>query len=384
MSIKFNMSFDDFFENHQEKKPLLIKEALSNNEFSWNDVNEIFDNSDVSSNDFKLSLDGIRPKSEYIESYFDIGILRHRLIKPAIYEHLKNGATLITNKIKSSKKVSHISKQISTFTGRQVVSSAYLSFGNKDSFRCHWDTRDVFAIQLIGRKRWIVYEPSMESPLYTQQSKDYEHEYPCPTSPFMDIVLEPGDVFYLPRGWWHNPLPLGEATFHLAIGTFPAYTVDYLSWLFKRIETFTDLRRSLHIWQHDKEHLSLAGRQLNDLITNPDNYHCFLDEFTGATRVESALALDIFGDPNAGTLSDHFGVRLCTSSCHSITDGYIIANGTRLNLDEQSKKIIQHIAKLPNICIGTLIIKLPEIPANKLRKLISQLCHLDILELSRA
>ncbi|WP_432653581.1 JmjC domain-containing protein [Pseudomonas aeruginosa] len=34
-----------------------------------------------------------------------------------------------------------------------MVSSAYLAFGKKSSFRCHWDTRDVFAIQLIGGGR---------------------------------------------------------------------------------------------------------------------------------------------------------------------------------------------------------------------------------------
>src|SRR5690606_23078204 len=130
------------------------------------------------SNDFKLSCDGIRPKHEYVESYWDIGTLRHRLGKPVVYDYLKKGATLIANKIKHEPKVEHFARQVAEFTGRQVVSSAYAAFGEKDSFRCHWDTRDVFVIQLIGRKRWIVYEPSFEAPLYTQQSRDYEHLYP--------------------------------------------------------------------------------------------------------------------------------------------------------------------------------------------------------------
>ncbi|WP_263288941.1 MULTISPECIES: cupin domain-containing protein [unclassified Pseudomonas] len=205
MSIAFNMPFGDFFEHYQEKKPLLLKGAVSEIEFSWKDVNDIYSNSDAASNDFKLSLNGIRPKSEYVESYLDIGILRHRLIKPVVYENLKNGATLIANKIKNSPKISHLSNQIATFTGRQVVSSAYLAFGYKDSFRCHWDTRDVFAIQLIGRKRWIIYEPSLEHPLYTQQSKDYEQHYPCPPNPYMDIILEPGDVFISPEAGGITP-----------------------------------------------------------------------------------------------------------------------------------------------------------------------------------
>ncbi|WP_095078423.1 JmjC domain-containing protein [Pseudomonas sp. Irchel s3h17] len=382
MNIAFNISFCDFIEQYQEKKPLLLKGAVSKNQFSWQDVNEIFDSCDVASDDFKLSLDGIRPKHEYVESYLDIGTLRHRLIKPVVYEHLKNGATLIANKIKNISQVSQFSKQIAAFTGRQVVSSAYVAFGNRDSFRCHWDTRDVFAIQLIGRKRWIVYEPSMESPLYTQQSKDYEHQHPCPSKPYMDIVLEAGDVFYIPRGWWHNPLPLGEATFHLAMGTFPAYTVDYLNWLLKHIENFTDARRSLSQWQQDRETLASVGQHFDELINDPDNYRCFLDEFIGATRVESQLALEHFGNPDAGVLPDHFGIRLCAASRHGLIDGYIIANGIRLNLDELSKQLIGCIADSPGVNLELLITQFSEVPASKLRGLITDLCRQDVLELS--
>lgn len=382
MSIAFNISSCDFIEQYQEKKPLLLKGAVSTGQFSWQDANEIFDRSDVASDDFKLSLDGIRPKHEYVESYLDIGTLRHRLIKPVVYEHLKNGATLIANKIKNTPQVSRFSRQIAAFTGRQVVSSAYVAFGSRDSFRCHWDTRDVFAIQLIGRKRWIVYEPSMESPLYTQQSRDYEHQYPCPPKPYMDIVLEAGDIFYLPRGWWHNPLPLGEATFHLAMGTFPAYTVDYLGWLFKHMEAFTGARRSLSHWQQDRETLASVGHYLDELINDPDNYRRFLDEFISATRVESPLALELFGNPDTGILPDHFGIRLCADSRHGLVDGYIIANGVRLDLDEQSQELIGCIASFPGISLSVLIARFPEVSASKLRGLVTELCRQDILELS--
>ena len=179
---------------------MLMRGAIStgSSNFSWQDANEIFERADVASNDFKLSFDGIRPKHEYVESYLDIGTLRHRLIKPVVYDYLRKGATLIANKIANEPRVDALARQIAEFTGRQTVTSAYAAFGERDSFRAHWDTRDVFAIQLIGRKRWIVYEPSMELPLYMQQSKDFEQQHPCPEKPYMDFILEAGDIFYLP------------------------------------------------------------------------------------------------------------------------------------------------------------------------------------------
>ncbi|WEF35202.1 JmjC domain-containing protein [Pseudoduganella chitinolytica] len=106
----------------------------------------------------------------------------------------------------------------------------------------HWDTHDVFAVQLIGRKHWRVYEPTFAMPLPTQRSKDRKHE--CPAVPVFDGVLEAGDI---PRGWWHSAEPIpGEETYHIAAGVHTAKTIDYLSWLVEHIlPDFVACRTSL-------------------------------------------------------------------------------------------------------------------------------------------
>ncbi|QBF24910.1 cupin [Pseudomonas tructae] len=382
MSIDFKISASDFIEHYQEKKPLLLKKAVSVEYCSWRDANEIMQWSNVGSSDFKLALGGVLPKHEYVESYMDIGTLRHRLIKPAVYDYLRKGATLIANKISNHPVINRYARQISDFTGRQVVSSAYAAFGTEDSFRCHWDTRDVFAIQLIGRKRWTVYEPSLISPLYTQQSKDYEQQHPCPVQPYMDFILEAGDVFYLPRGWWHNPLPVGEPTFHLALGTFPAFTMDYLSWMLKQLPAFVGARQSLVGWESDRNNLAAVARCISSFVAEPDNYRTFMDEFVGATRVESSLAMEMLGDPNCPVVPDDARVRLCASRPYGLADNYVIANGTKLKLDEQGGRLINHIAHQPGISLGTLCADFPELDAVALRKLITGLCRQDVLELT--
>lgn len=382
VSIVFNVSSSEFCAKYQEKQPLLFKKAVSTESFSWRSANEIIERSNVATSDFKLSLGKVLEKHEYIESYIDIGTLRHRLIKPIVYDYLRKGATLIANKIRNESMVGRYARQISEFTGRQVVSSAYAAFGSKDSFRCHWDTRDVFAIQLIGRKRWIVYEPSMVSPLYTQQSKDYEKQYPCPSTPYMDFVLEAGDVFYLPRGWWHNPLPLGEPTFHLALGTFPAFTMDYLNWVFRQMPEFVEARQSLGDWEGSRKNLAMVAQRLNYLLTAPESYHRFMNEFVSSTRVESALAMEIFGDPSIGSVPDHAGIRLCANTSHGLSDGYVIANGTKLNLDKEGMLLIGSIVRQPGISLASLVARFPDADVSKLRHLITDLCRQDVLELT--
>lgn len=383
MNINLKIPPQDFFDNYQEKKPLLMKGAVNTMSFSWQDANENFERSDVASNDFKLSYDGIRPKNEYVESYMDIGTLRYRLIKPVVYDYLKQGATLIANKLASEPWVEVLARQIAEFTGRQTVTSAYAAFGEKDSFRAHWDTRDVFAIQLIGRKRWIVYGPSLESPLYMQQSKDYEQLYPRPAEPCMDFILEAGDVFYLPRGWWHNPLPIGEGTFHLAVGTFPAYAIDYAKWAVTQLPEFVGARKSLNTWEQDLETVGALGKHLEEFLKTPEHYRQFMDDFIGATRVRSPIAIELFGNPSAGLIPDDTPIRLSANRLHSLARDCVIANGTRLNLDDVGKRLMRCVCGSPGIRLAELLARLPDQDASKLRALIHQLCHQDILELVR-
>jgi ribosomal protein L16 Arg81 hydroxylase len=383
MSIDFAICASDFATLYQEKKPLLMKGAVSAQPVSWRDVNQIFERSDVLSQDFKISCDGVLPKSEYVESYWDVGMLRHRLIKPVVYNYLRSGATLIANKIANEPVVNQFSRQVADFTGRQVVNSAYAAFGKRDSFRCHWDTRDVFAIQLIGRKRWIVYEPSLESPLFTQQSKDQGHLYPCPDTPYLDVILEAGDVFYLPRGWWHNPLPLGEPTFHLALGTFPAYTIDYVSWAMMRMPEVLAARRSLSCWESDQGTLASMGAHLDTFLNDPDNYRSFQDAFTGAIRLESPLAIELFGNPAANRVPRHSQLRLSAYRPYGLDDRYVIANGVRLNLDDQGARLIQAIVARPGVSVVELQASHADLDPEKLHQLITHLCHQDVLEITR-
>ncbi|WP_341773236.1 JmjC domain-containing protein [Burkholderia cepacia] len=307
------------------------------------------------------------------------------MIKPVVYDFLRKGATLIANKITDEPLIYKFARAIAQYTGRRIVSSAYAAFGTKDSYRCHWDTRDVFAIQLIGRKRWILYEPSLELPLYTQQSRDYEHLHPCPSEAYMDTVLEPGDVLYIPRGWWHNPLPLGGGTFHLALGTFPAYAIDYLSWIVAQMQDFLSARKALIGGEQDSDLMGTLAKDLKSLIMDPKTYARFIDEFIGATRIETPLAIDIFGNDQIDVISDQTPLRIATQApYHGLADHYIIANGTKVSLSTQSIPLITTIIENPGILMNDLKFRHPELDGNQIAKLITDLCHQDIIEIAHS
>lgn len=91
--------------------------------------------------------------------------------------------------------------------GCQVGSNAYLTPLNSQGFAPHYDDVDVLILQLEGYKRWRVYAPfSKRETLPRESSRDYTEKEveEMGNGELMDIVLGPGDVLYLPRGWVHQ------------------------------------------------------------------------------------------------------------------------------------------------------------------------------------
>lgn len=90
--------------------------------------------------------------------------------------------------------------------GCMVGSNAYLTPLNSQGFAPHYDDVDVFILQLEGFKRWRVYAPfNKAETLPRESSRDYtEKEVEEMGEEEVDMVLGPGDVLYLPRGWIHQ------------------------------------------------------------------------------------------------------------------------------------------------------------------------------------
>lgn len=89
---------------------------------------------------------------------------RYRFIKSVIYEHMKNGASLVYNHINNEPFSDHIARQVASFAGAHTIVSGYLAFGSDESYKNHWDPRDVYAIQLFGKKRWQLTVPDFPMP----------------------------------------------------------------------------------------------------------------------------------------------------------------------------------------------------------------------------
>lgn len=83
-----------------------------------------------------------------------------------------------------------------------VQANAYLTAAGTPGFKPHYDTHDIFVMQIGGRKRWKIYRPPIELPYRTQIFNP--QTYVPPKTPVADIMLNRGDLLYLPRGYVHT------------------------------------------------------------------------------------------------------------------------------------------------------------------------------------
>ena len=112
------------------------------------------------------------------------------------------------------------SRRLGAELRRPLQVNAYLTPPGSQGFSTHYDTHDVFVLQVDGTKRWRLHAPVLADPLEKQAWGGRADEVSATSQgePDLDVVLAPGDALYLPRGWLHSAEALGARSLHLTIG----------------------------------------------------------------------------------------------------------------------------------------------------------------------
>lgn len=381
--MKLKICRQEFLEKKQTKEPFLIKNAFEP-DLNQEEVDEIISRCDISSQDFKLNYGGkVLDKNEYIEKYEDIGKTRFRFLRDKLYFYLRDGATLIANKISNEPKIYKYRRCIEHLSGRPTIASLYLAYGKDSSFRAHWDTRDVFALQFEGRKKWTLYKPNFELPINNQESKDMG-SYTCPNDPYMEVVLEKGDLLYIPRGWWHDPRPLGEKSLHISIGTYPFYPRDYLSWLFNIVPNHEiTIRKDILSFEKSKENFNELSVVLQKYLTDEGLFNIFRAQMQDKVyRTESPLNLELLASPDSDkSIHDEAILDINIINNVDLCDEFLVINGIKLNVSSESREIINYLIGNPLVKFKQVKSYFKNIPESKLNDFIFNLCVSDIVAL---
>jgi hypothetical protein len=125
-------------------------------------------------------------------------------------EFFRNGSTIRVRGIQRyCDPIKELCRSIEQQLGSPTRANLYCTPANSFGFDLHCDTHEVLVLQLVGKKRWQVYQPAVKLPLEGAAA-------PGPLE--LDELLVAGDSLYLPRGFFHQAVALHEPSVHLTIG----------------------------------------------------------------------------------------------------------------------------------------------------------------------
>lgn len=190
--------------------------------FSANAVDELISRRGLRTPFLRVAKGGSTlPESSFTSPAGVGATISDQLDDTGLWRKFADGATLVLQALhRTWEPVSSFSRQLSTELGHPVQANAYITPPQNRGFDDHYDIHDVFVLQIEGTKRWIIHEPVHVDPLRSQPWTDRRSAVAeaAQGAAYIDTVLEPGDVLYLPRGWLHAAQAQGKVSIHLTLG----------------------------------------------------------------------------------------------------------------------------------------------------------------------
>ncbi|NJM68790.1 MAG: cupin [Scytonema sp. RU_4_4] len=224
-------SIEEFLKKNWTSKAVFISSGEQNkfaHLFSWEKLTYLLNFHQFKYPDFRFALD-----EQVLDESANTNII----------QRCQEGATLILNGVhKLMPELAAFASAIKYNLGYGVQINAYCSWPNKQGFSSHYDTHEVFILQIDGTKQWYVFPDTIKYPLPEQKSSSFS---PPEGEPYLTCALKPGDVLYIPRGHWHYAVALDEPSLHLTLGVHCQTGVDFLEWLVNELRQQEEWRKSM-------------------------------------------------------------------------------------------------------------------------------------------
>lgn len=223
---------EGFSRDHWERKPLHVgrRDAHHYDSLLTNvDLERIISSPDLRYPAIQLAKNGsylapevytknIKHGSEFFNGVADLG---------QIQSEYRSGATVVLPALQRTwSPLGKLCATLENELSHAVHANAYLTPGDSPGFTPHYDTHEVFVLQIAGKKWWRVFEPPLPLPHRTQPFTPVGYALPAP---ILELELCPGDLLYLPRGYVHAAKTSRGHSAHITIGMTVYTWVELLS-----------------------------------------------------------------------------------------------------------------------------------------------------------
>ena len=251
-----------FFEQHWESQPLHVQRSQSDyyaQLLTNRDVETVISSGGLRFPAIQLARDGgffppeaftrnIRSGGDIFTGIPDLDRIR------AEYQ---SGATIsLPGFHRAWKPLGMLAAAIETEFDHPVHTNVYITPGNAIGFSPHYDTHEVFVLQIAGSKRWRIHKPPVPLP---HRSQPFDPQSYAPSAPLFELDLAPGDLLYLPRGFVHTTATSDSFSVHVTLGVTVYTWIELLTDWIQSSKNLVHLRRALPpgFARHDEIRLPL-------------------------------------------------------------------------------------------------------------------------------
>lgn len=204
---------DDFLARHFEQERLLVQRNRPDyfaSLLTLDDVDRIITTLEASDEDISVvSAERQIKYSEYVHADDSIDVDR-------LYRLHDAGATLILNHLhRRHTPLAELCAALELEFSAPFQTNIYLTPAAAQGFKPHFDTHDVFVLQVAGSKRWQLYGTPLERAL-KGHGDEARQDDPGPVRE--EIELRAGDTLYIPRGLVHDAKSTDERSLHITVG----------------------------------------------------------------------------------------------------------------------------------------------------------------------
>nr|WP_305123531.1 cupin domain-containing protein [Roseomonas sp. GC11] len=244
---------EQFFAEYYDKQPLHVQGGAAKfaSVLSWRQINRLLDQTHIwSGQSLKLVMDGnaVPP-----EQYCGRATSRDNaaVMQPdarMVAEWVKRGASVVMNDVDSlTPGLVGVSTALEEAGLGKAQANVYISWQSHKAFPAHFDTHDVWAVQVEGEKTWNIWEGRAEWPIPHPvfRSLGQAHHEQAKGRLRGQVTLKAGDLLYLPRGWYHDALAEAPASVHVAYGVHAPLGMDLVNILLERVLYDAEFRKPL-------------------------------------------------------------------------------------------------------------------------------------------
>jgi len=152
----------------------------------------------------------------------------HDLIDPMrVAKLFAEGATVIFRALhRRHEPLRRLCAALASQSGFRTQANIYVTPPHSQGFRPHWDTHDVFILQIQGSKQWRIYAGGDDRPLAGREYDAEEHEAGAGEA---EVTVSPEDTRYIPRGVTPASESRDDVSIHVTLGLIPYTWIELVT-----------------------------------------------------------------------------------------------------------------------------------------------------------